>query len=153
MGKKPEYGSGIKDKLSVIILSYALDDDIYRMNCSALESLYESEAWADDNLQVLLIESNKTSSYQYPWSNIEVLIPNEEFGFHKFFNIGLNRTDGEYIAFCNNDIIFNPGWFSAIKDVAIAHKNFICFSPIDDSGNYPKMTPETALMTPKMTPI
>lgn len=136
------FGNGIKDKLSVIILSYALDNDIYEMNCRALKSLLESEAWTDDNLQVLLIESNKESSYQYPWPNVKVLVPNEKFGFHKFFNIGINNTDGEYIAFCNNDIIFKQGWFSEIKKVADAHKRLKCFSPIDDSGDYPKMTPE-----------
>lgn len=135
------FGNGIKDKLSVIILSYAIDEDIYEMNCNALKSLFESEAWTDD-LQVLIIESKKDSSYTYPFPNVEVLIPKEDFGFHKFFNIGLKKTDGEYIAFCNNDIIFKPGWFSEIKKVADTHKRFKCFSPIDDSGDYPKMTPE-----------
>lgn len=136
------FGKGIKDKLSVIILSYAIDDDIYEMNCRALKSLVESETWTDENLQVLLIESKKDSTYTYPWSNVEVLIPEEDFGFHKFFNIGINKTNGEYIAFCNNDIIFKPGWFGEIKKVADAHKRFKCFSPVDDSGDYPKMTPE-----------
>ena len=136
------FGTGIKDKLSVIILSYAIDDDIYEMNRRALKSLIESETWTDDNLQVLLIESKKDSNYTYPFPNVDVLIPNEDFGFHKFFNIGINKTDGEYIAFCNNDIIFKPGWFREIKKVADAHKRLKCFSPIDDSGDYPKMTPE-----------
>ena len=136
------FGTGIKDKLSVIILSYAIDNDIYEMNCRALKSLIESETWTDENLQVLLIESKKDSSYPYPFPNVEVLIPNEDFGFHKFFNIGIKKTNGEYIAFCNNDIIFKPGWFSEIKKVADAHKRLKCFSPIDDSGDYPKMTPE-----------
>ena len=136
------FGTGIKDKLSVIILSYAIDNDIYEMNCRALKSLIESETWTDENLQVLLIESKKDNSYIYPFPNVEVLVPNEDFGFHKFFNIGIKKTNGEYIAFCNNDIIFKPGWFSEIKEVAGAHKHFKCFSPIDDSGDYPKMAPE-----------
>lgn len=133
------YGKGIKDKLSVIILSYAIDNDIYEMNCRALKSLVESEEWGD-KLQVLLIESKKDSAYTYSFSNVEVLIPEEDFGFHKFFNIGINKTDGEYIAFCNNDIIFKKGWFSEIMKVAKANKRFKCFSPIDDSGDYPRMT-------------
>lgn len=138
---KTNFGKGIKDKLSVIILSYALDDDIYKMNCRALKSLFESENW-ENHLEVLLIESKKDSTYTYPFPNVKVLIPKEEFGFHKFFNIGLSRTDGEYVAFCNNDIIFKKSWFSEIKKVADAHRRFKCFSPIDDSGDYPKMTPE-----------
>lgn len=140
--KKAKFGNGTAGKLSVIILSYALDDDIYEMNCRALKSLFDSETWIDSNLQVLLIESNKDNPYQYPWSNVEVLVPDEKFNFHRFFNIGLAKTDGEYIAFCNNDITFKQGWFSAILDVANTHKRFKCFSPIDDSGDYPKMTPQ-----------
>ncbi len=136
------FGNGIKDKLSVIILSYAIDNDIFEMNCRALKSLTESETWTDENLQVLLIESKKDSTYTYPFPNVKVLIPKEDFGFHKFFNIGISKTNGEYIAFCNNDIIFKPGWFSEIKKIANAHKRFKCFSPIDDSGDYPKMAPE-----------
>lgn len=137
-----KYGNGIKYKLSVIILSYALDDDIYNLNKQAIESLLASETWAAGCLQILLIESNKENPYQYPYPNVDVLIPNEKFGFHRFFNIGIEHTDGEYIAFCNNDIIFHKGWFSAIREVANSHRRFLCFSPIDDSGDYPKMTPE-----------
>lgn len=137
-----KYGNGIKDKLSVIILSYALDDDIYHLNKQAIETLLSSEVWPSGSLQILLIESNKENPYQYPYPNVEVLIPNEKFGFHRFFNIGIEHTDGEYIAFCNNDIIFHKGWFSAIREVANSHRRFFCFSPIDDSGDYPKMSPE-----------
>ena len=137
-----KYSKGIKDKLSVIILSYALDDDIYNLNKQAIESLLASETWVAGSLQILLIESNKENPYQYHYPNVEVLVPNEKFGFHRFFNIGIEHTDGEYIAFCNNDIIFHKGWFSAIREVADNHQRFLCFSPIDDSGDYPKMTPE-----------
>lgn len=137
-----KYGNGIKDKLSVIILSYALDDDIYHLNKQAIETLLSSEVWPSGSLQILLIESNKENSYQYPYPNVEVLIPNEKFGFHRFFNIGIEHTDGEYIAFCNNDIIFHKGWFSAIREVSDNRRRFLCFSPIDDSGDYPKMSPE-----------
>lgn len=136
------FGNGIKDKLSVIILSYALDDDIYNLNKQAIESLLASETWAAGCLQILLIESNKENPYQYPYPNVEVLIPNEKFGFHRFFNIGIEHTDGEYLAFCNNDIIFHKKWFSAIREVADNRQRFLCFSPIDDSGNYPNMSPE-----------
>ena len=44
---------------------------------------------------------------------------------------------GQLIAFCNNDILFVKGWWTAIKDVYAEHKDWLCFSPIDD--HYPKM--------------
>lgn len=128
-------------KLSVIILSYALDEEVYRMNCRAIESLYASENWADGEPEVLLIESNREAFYSYD-SRVRVLVPEEKFGFHRFFNIGLEQTSGEFVAFCNNDIVFQPGWWSAIMKVKKEHPRFMCFSPVDSS--YPMMAEEIA---------
>lgn len=125
------------NKLSVIILSYALDDEIYQMNRRCLDSLYESESWAEGQLQVVLIESNKQNPYTYD-EMVEVLIPEERFNFHRFFNIGLARTESEFVAFCNNDIVFAKGWFSSIMAVKQNHPEFMCFSPLDRS--YPLMS-------------
>ena len=73
-------------KLSVIILSYALDDEVYQMNTRCLDSLFASEQWRDGELEVLLMESNKEAAYQYD-PRVRVLMPEEKFGFHRFFNI------------------------------------------------------------------
>ena len=130
-------------KLSVIILSYALSDEIYQMNCRLLKTLHESESWDSGELQVLILETAKNTTYSYEeYDDVVVFSPEEKFGFHSYFNIGVKMTDGEYIAFCNNDIIFKDGWFSAITRVADAHPKFLCFSPLDDSGNFPKMMPD-----------
>ena len=126
-------------KLSIIILSYAIDSDIYDMNCQCLNSLFESEEWQKDELEVLLIESNTQSAYQYD-ERVRVLIPGENFNFHRFLNIGVSATIGEFLAFCNNDIIFQSGWWTAIKHVKNANPKFMCFSPLDRS--YPMMTEE-----------
>ena len=125
--------------LSVIILSYAVDDEVYRMNCCCLDSLFASEQWADGELEVLLMESNRNATYQYD-TRVRVVIPEEKFGFHRFFNIGLQHTTGQFVAFCNNDIVFTPGWWSAILCVKEKHPKFMCFSPLDRS--YPMMTEE-----------
>ena len=141
-------------KLSVIILSYAVDDEIYQMNVRAIESLYASENWASDThstldsrlstLEVLLMESNREAHYTYD-KRVKVMMPEEKFGFHRFFNIGLDNTSGEFVAFCNNDIVFMPGWWSAIMHVKEQHPKFMCFSPVDSS--YPMMAEEIATGT------
>ena len=128
-------------KLSVIILSYLIDEEVYQMNCRAIESLYESEEWSDGELEVLLIESNRETTYTYD-SRVRVLMPAEKFGFHRFFNIGLEQTSGDFVAFCNNDIVFQKGWWSAIMKVKKEHPRFMCFSPVDSS--YPMMAEEIA---------
>lgn len=126
-------------KIGFVILSYTLDEEVYQMNCKCIDSLLKSEPWKEDELDILLIESNKHSNYSYP-SNVRVLTPKENFNFHRFFNIGLVEIIGDYIAFCNNDVIFMPGWWSAIKKVKENNPKFMCFSPLDRS--YPMMTDE-----------
>lgn len=127
--------------LSVIILSYAIDEEVYQMNCRAIESLYSSDVWSEGEPEVLLIESNKESNRRYD-SRVRVLMPEEKFGFHRFLNIGLDNTSGEFIAFCNNDIVFQPGWWSTIMKIKEQHPKFMCFSPVDSS--YPMMAEEIA---------
>ncbi len=130
-------------KLSIIILSYALDDEVYQMNCRAIESLFASEEWdsksgetrdesRETELEVLLLESNREAGYTYD-VRVRVMMPEEKFGFHRFFNIGLDNTSGDFVAFCNNDIVFMPGWWSAIMRVKEQHPKFMCFSPVDSS--------------------
>ena len=128
-------------KLSVIILSYAIDEEIYQMNCRAIESLLASETWNDGKPEVLLMESNREARYEYD-ERVRVMMPEEKFGFHRFFNIGLDNTSGEFVAFCNNDIVFEKGWWSAIQKVKAQHPKFMCFSPVDRS--YPMMAEEIA---------
>ena len=124
-------------RLSVIILSYALDNEIYQMNCQCIDSLLASEQWDNGELDILLIESDKKNPYIYD-ERVKVLVPDEKFNFHRFFNIGLSQTYGEFIAFCNNDIVFTKGWFSSILKVKQKHPEFMCFSPLD--RNYPLMS-------------
>lgn len=124
-------------KLSIVILSYAIDKDIHEMNCRCIDSLLSSEEWIREELEIVLIESNKEITYTYP-DSVRVIIPNEKFNFHRFLNIGLHETKGDFIAFCNNDIVFQKGWCTAIKRVKEQHPKFMCFSPLDRS--YPMMT-------------
>lgn len=128
-------------KLSVIILSYAIDEEVYQMNVRAIESLFASEQWSEGEPEVLLMESNRETKYTYD-KRVKVMMPEEKFGFHRFFNIGLDNTSGEFVAFCNNDIVFMPGWWSAVMRVKEQHPKFMCFSPVDSS--YPMMVEEIA---------
>lgn len=126
-------------------MSYAIDDEVYQMNRHVLESLLASEPWQNDAIDIVLMESNKQSAYRYDdifagyekQAQFRVEVPKEKFNFHRFFNIGLSQTSGEYVAFCNNDIVFEKGWFSEILKVKSLHPKFMCFSPIDPS--YPMM--------------
>jgi len=119
------------DSISIIILSNTLDDDIYQMNSHCISSLFDSENWdVFGGLDVILIESNKTNKYAYD-ERVRVLLPQEEFNFNRFLNIGVQSSFSQYIALCNNDIVFSPKWFTEILKVKSSRPDIHCFSPID----------------------
>lgn len=123
--------SSIQIKLSVIILTNTLDDEIYVINRNCIQSLLDSENWDElGGIEILLMESNKEAEFVYD-AKVELITPDEPFNFNRFFNIGIERSKGKFIALCNNDIIFSPGWFSEILKVQSNLKDTLCFSTIN----------------------
>lgn len=117
--------------LSVVILSNTLDEEIYNMNAHCISSLFDSEDWdMIGGLEILLIESNNQNSFIYD-SRVNVLVPDERFNFHRFLNLGIEMSEGNYVALCNNDIIFSKKWFTEILKIKDQNKRYLCFSPID----------------------
>lgn len=119
-----------RTSLSVVILSYTLDLDIFELNQKCINSLLLSEDWGKYDLNIVLIESNKNACYQYD-KRVEILIPPDDFNFHRFLNIGIQHSNSDFVALCNNDIIFGNNWFSEILKISTINKDFLCFSPID----------------------
>lgn len=96
---------------------------------NAVSSLIASEV---TNLwEIIIVESNKSylDIAKYP-SNINVIVPNEVFNFHKFLNIGIESATGNYLALCNNDLIFHENWFSEILKISENHPSILSFSPV-----------------------
>lgn len=115
--------------LSIIILSKTDTVDLYSMTMNCINSLMKTEN--NISKEILLIESNKNyinSDFIYP-DFVTVIIPESDFNFHKFLNIGIKASKGDYIALCNNDLIFYGHWFSAILEIANKNKNILSFSP------------------------
>lgn len=122
-------------KLSVIILAMTTTKELFTMTTNCINSLVESEK--NINFEIIVIESNKEyflSDFKYP-DFVKVIVPEENFNFHKFLNIGINASNGEFVALCNNDLIFYKNWFSEILKVKEDNPSIMSFSPsgkIDD---------------------
>lgn len=118
--------------LSVIILSKTISDIVFKTTMNCINSLQESEEFKNNDLEILLIESNRNylEEFSYP-ENVKVILPEEDFGFHKFLNKGIKVAKNKFIALCNNDLIFHKNWFSEIKKVAKQREDILSFSPID----------------------
>ncbi len=128
--------------ISAIFLSRTATQKTFEMTLEAIESLQKSVA--TENLEIILVESNPDylhSGFAYP-SEVRVIIPNESFNFHRFLNIGIEQSCGNYLALCNNDVLFHPDWFDAILKVAQAHPEIVSFSPSGKWIEQPERTYE-----------
>ena len=120
-------------KLSVILLALTSSKELYNMTMYCINTLLESES--NVLFEIIVVESNKkyfSSEYIYP-DFVKVIIPESNFNFHKFLNIGIKEATGDYIALCNNDLVFYKNWFTEIYQVALKNPKILSFSP---NGNF-----------------
>lgn len=118
-------------KLSIIILSNTISENLFQMTLNCINSLLESEKNISN--EIIIVESNKNyfnSDFQYP-EFVKVIVPYEDFNFHKFLNIGIKNTSGNFIALCNNDLIFHKNWFSEILKISEIEPSVLSFSPTE----------------------
>jgi GT2 family glycosyltransferase len=122
-------------KLSVIILAMTATEGLFKMTSNCISSLIASENAI--GMEIIIIESNKnypTLGFVYP-EYVKVIIPESDFNFHKFLNIGIKASTGEYVALCNNDLVFHNNWFTEILKIKEENPSIKSFSPsgkIDD---------------------
>jgi GT2 family glycosyltransferase len=100
--------------IDIIILSLASNPTLRRTTEHGLETLLKSE---QDNpeieFRVLVIESNPEAA-PYTGRNVQTLYPTVPFGYHTYMNLGIQGTSAPYVCLCNNDLVFHPGWATAL---------------------------------------
>ncbi|HMK07371.1 MAG TPA: glycosyltransferase, partial [Flavobacterium sp.] len=124
-------------KLSAIILSRTDTKELFEMTKNCIQSLLDSET--ANEFEVIIVESNQQyleSGFQYA-DFVNVIVPHEKFNFHQFLNIGAANATGDFIALCNNDLIFHKDWFSEILKVSEKHKDILSFSPSEEKHTNP----------------
>jgi len=99
--------------IDILILSYAKSEYLKGLTIQTIDTLMASEDPEKIKFNVLVIESEK-SLQPYQFENSTTIYPKEEFGFHKYLNIGINQTNSPYVCLCNNDLIFHKNWASEI---------------------------------------
>ena len=126
-------------QVDVVMLAYTGSSDIFEMNAKAISSLRASEPEIEFN--VFLLESNANfihMGWRYDAAT-QVIYPKEQFNFNRFNNIGLALGKAEWVVFSNNDVVFHPGWFSAMMTVQQEQPQIRCFCPVDVASQH---TPE-----------
>lgn len=117
--------------IDVIILSYAKNDLIIKMNNNCIDSLNSSSD--QHTFNIFLVETESSKEYKYPQKNVTVIQPGIEFNYNKFLNIGLKECKNDWILISNNDTLYHNNF---LENMMLAHQydNFILsMSPIDDT--------------------
>lgn len=136
--------------IDAVILAYTLDEEVFQMNLEAIHSLRNSEPEID--FQIVLVESNP----DWPGQDrgygpgVEVLLPGEAFNFNRFNRLGAARGTAPWVLFANNDVVFHPGWASAMLDAHRLAPALRCLCPVDPASQHtpPGTFPESAAFCP-----
>lgn len=100
----------------VIILSFAKDDALRQVTEHCLDSLLASEDRANIDFRVVVLESNAHSP-AYGQPGVTTLYPDTPFNYHAYMNLGIKEGQAPFVAICNNDLSFHPGWASELLEV------------------------------------
>lgn len=123
-------------KLSVITLTLNKLD--YTKNFIASLSKYTSD------YELIIVDNGSTDGtveYIKSKPEIKLIQNNENLGFSKGNNQGIEIAQGEYIAFLNNDILLYPDWFESCKRVFECEKaGFV--SPRHINPHYDNTNPQ-----------
>jgi len=117
--------------IDVIILSYAKNRGIEQMNYNCMRSLYNSSN--EHKFQIYLVETNKDREFQYPHCDTcQVIQPDEEFGYNRFLNIGLEHCKNEWVLISNNDTIYHSNFLEEMLSAHSKDPSLLSMSPMDD---------------------
>jgi GT2 family glycosyltransferase len=119
----------LKSKVDVIILSLASTSDLFNKTKRCVES-YLKQGGELIN-KVYVVESYKQFKGSYNSDKVEVIIPDEEFNYNRFYNIALSKCTAEYVMGPNNDVIVQPGCINKLVAILNNNPNIHSLSPVD----------------------
>lgn len=101
--------------LDVIITTNSKDESFVKMTNNAIMSLRNCKG--GDKFKIIIVETN-TNALEYPEANVTVK-PNEPYQCNKFYNLGAQHSDSDYLLVANNDTIFDADWWVHMKKAFI----------------------------------
>jgi GT2 family glycosyltransferase len=120
--------------VDVVIISWAKNEELLQVTRTGLDSLFGSEPAGDVTFHAYVVESNPDVNYdEYNNSHrrhtTTTIHPNEEFGYHKYLNIGRRAGNSPYVVLCNSDLTYENYWASNIIRIMEQYPQFMSASP------------------------
>ena len=99
-------------EIDIVIISWAKHDELFKLTCSTIKTLLESEDSSEVKFNIFVVETNNEIVYNY--SGTKTLYPEPPYGYNKYCNFGRKQGNAPYVCLCNNDLIFHKNWASEI---------------------------------------
>ncbi|SHH00357.1 glycosyltransferase family 2 protein [Tepidibacter thalassicus] len=101
--------------VSIIIVTF--NNLKYTREC--INSIFEKTAYP--NYEIIIVDNNSSDEtpiylkeIEKKYSNVTVILNEENYGFAKGNNIGIKKAKGDYIILLNNDTVVTRGWISGL---------------------------------------
>lgn len=117
-------------EIDVIILSNTKDDSYLKMTNECIDSLLNSTD--NHTFKIQLFESNKNASDEgltYKQKEVITIVPDEDFNFNRFYNLGLQNCKNEFVLLINNDLIFEKNSIDNMLTAFTADSDLMSVSP------------------------
>lgn len=102
-------GGLTKKSADIIIVADSSILNLRRMTDIGIQTCIRSEP--NLNLNIYVIDGNKETR---GFRNAQTIIYEGDFNYNRCLNIGLQYCSSDYIAFCNNDLLYNWHWLTNI---------------------------------------
>lgn len=99
----------------MIIVSDAKTEALRQMLCDTITTCISG---ASNSIEIIVVEKQDTSYL----NATKVNHPDGPFNYNKCLNEGARYAKGRYLLFCNNDLVFTPGWDEALVSQMNAHE-------------------------------
>lgn len=110
--------------ISIIIVSSAKNKELYKMTQNAIDLAFNA---SNLKKEIIVVESENVK-----YNNVDKQLSsnNMSLNYNKFLNMGINVSTSEYIALCNNDLLFYENWDIKIIS-AMKENNILSASPFN----------------------
>ena len=118
--------------LSVVIVAFK--------SFHLLEKLIKS---IPKNYEIIIIENSLDREIKEKfeiYSNVRVIIPNENLGYGKSFNLGLECSNNNFTCFLSPDVTIPSDCFNKIEMIIKKINNFTILAPTYDAVSYTHLT-------------
>jgi len=121
--------TNLNNKFDIIVLSLVVDNKTFNVTKNCINSYINT---ADDIInKIFVVETNSDFEGCYDQPKVEVIKPNKQFNYNKFYNIALAKCEAEFVFGPNNDLIVEPNCLQTILNEFNSNLNVHSISPVD----------------------